>query len=95
MNSRTRTKLVANAILAFLALGLAILGGAVALSGWGQRDFLLHGDAEALSVCLHNPAMDCDPRHWPVLAGVGGGLLVLGLLPLVRIARRMRRLLRS
>ncbi|MGE5445940.1 MAG: hypothetical protein ACM3SR_15335, partial [Ignavibacteriales bacterium] len=35
----TRTKLVAYVILAFLALGLAILGGILALSGWGQRDF--------------------------------------------------------
>ena len=95
MNARIRTKLVAYAILAFLAIALAILGGTLALSGWGQRDFLLHGDTEALSVCLHNPAMDCDPRRWPVLVGVGGGLLVCGLLLLVRIGRRMRRLLRS
>lgn len=95
MNARTRTKLVAFAILAFLALGLAVLGGGLALSGWGQRDFLLHGEAEALSVCLDNPAMDCDPRRWPVLVGFGGGLLLLGLFLLARIARRMRRLLRS
>jgi hypothetical protein len=94
MKARTRTKLVAYAILAFLALGLAILGGTLALSGWGQRDFLLQGDAEALNTCLHNPAMDCDPRHWPVLVGAGGGLLVLGLLLLVRIVWRLRRLLR-
>jgi hypothetical protein len=94
MNARTRTKLVAYAILAFLALGLAILGGTLALSGWGQRELLLHGDPEALSVCLHNPAMDCDPRRWPVLVGVGAGLLVLGLLGLARIGRRLRRLLR-
>jgi hypothetical protein len=95
MKSRARTKLVAFAILAFLALGLAILGAALALSGWGQRDFLLHGEAEALNACLQNPALDCDPRRWPVLLGVGAGLLVLGLLLLARIARRMRRLLRS
>ncbi len=95
MKSRTRNKLVAFAILAFLALGLAILGGTLALSGWGQRSFLLHGDAEALDTCLHNPAMDCDPRRWPVLVAVGAGLLVLGLLLLARIGRRMRRLLRT
>lgn len=95
MKSRTRTKLVAFAILAFLALGLAVLGGVLALSGWGQRDLLLHGDAEALSACLDTPAMDCDPRRWPVLVGIGGGLLLLGVLLLARIVRRMRRLLRS
>jgi hypothetical protein len=95
MNSRTRTKLVAYAILAFLALGLTVLGAVLAISGWGQRDFLLHGDAEALNACLHDSAMDCDPRRWTVLLGVGAGLLVLGLLLLARIARRMRRLLRS
>lgn len=94
MNARTRTKLVAYAILAFLALVLAILGGAVALSGWSQRAFLLHGDPEALRVCLHNAAMDCDPRRWAVLVGVGAGLLLLALLFLVRIAWRLRRLLR-
>jgi hypothetical protein len=94
MNARTRTKLVAYAILAFLALAFAILGGTLGLSGWTQRDFLLHGDAEALQVCLHNPAMDCDPRRWLVLVGVGGAQLVLGLVFLVRIVSRMRRLLR-
>jgi len=94
MNARTRTKLVAYAILAFLALGLAILGGAIALSGWGQRAFLLHGDPEALNVCLHNQAMDCDPRHWQVLVGAGGGLLLLGLIFVVRITWRLRRLFR-
>jgi hypothetical protein len=94
MNARTRTKLVAYVILAFLALGLAILGGTLGLSGWAQRDFLLHGDAEALHVCLHNPAMDCDPRRWLVLVAAGGVLLVLGLAFLVRIGSRLRRLLR-
>ena len=94
MNARTRTKLVAHVILAFLALGLAMLGGTLGLSGWAQRDFLLHGDAEALHICLDNPVMDCDPRRWLALVGVGGVLLVLGLAFLVRIGSRMRRLLR-
>jgi hypothetical protein len=94
MNTRTRTKLVAYAILAFLALGLAILGGALALFGWGQRSFLLHGDAATVSACLRNPTMDCDPSRWPVFLGVGGALLVVGLLFLFRIARRLRRLFR-
>ena len=94
MNARARTKLVAYAILAFLALGLAMLGGTLGYSGWSERDFLLHGDAEALRSCLQNPAMDCDPRHWPVLVGVGGALLVLAAVFLARIGSRMRRLFR-
>jgi hypothetical protein len=60
----------------------------------GQRELLLHGDAEALDVCLRNPAMDCDPRGWPVRVGVGGGLLLLGSIFLIRIGWRVRRLLR-
>jgi hypothetical protein len=94
MNARTRTKLFAYAILAFLALSLALLGGALALSGWSERAFLLHGDPEALRVCLNNAAMDCDPRRWPILLGIGAGLLLLALLFLVRIGWRLRRLLR-
>ncbi len=94
MNARARTKLVAYVILAFLALALAVLGGALGLSGWDQRNFLLHGDAEALQVCLHNPAMDCDPRRWLVLVAVGGALLAVGLVFLIRIGSRLRRLFR-
>ena len=94
MNARVRTKLVAYAILAFLALVLAMLGGTLALSGWSERDFLLHGDAERLHICLQNPGMDCDPRRWPVLVGVGGVLLVLALVFLARIGSRLRRLFR-
>lgn len=94
MNARSRTKLVAYAILAFLALLLGLVGGTLAYSGWSQREFLLHGNAEAIQACVQNVALDCDPRHWRVLVGVGGGLLVVAAILLARIGWRMRRLVR-
>jgi len=92
---RARKKIVAYAITSFVALCTAALGVALGYSALADRQFLLHGDAQALDICLKNPQMDCDPRRWWVLGIVGAVLVVLGLAFLLRHGRKLRRLLRA
>jgi hypothetical protein len=92
---RARKKMVAYAILSFLASCTAALGLALGYSGLADRRFLLHAGREALDICLNNPDMDCDPRRWRVLLIAGGVLSVLGLVLLLRLGAKLRRLLRQ
>lgn len=92
---RARKKIVAYAITSFVALCAAALGAVLGYAALADRHFLLHGDAQALDICLHNPQMDCDPRRWWVLMIAGAVLAVLGLAFLLRLGRKLRRLLRS
>jgi len=92
---RARKKIVAYAITSFLAFCTAALGLALGYSGLADRQFLLHGDREALDVCFNNPRMDCDPRQWRVLLIAGSVLLVIGLVLLLRLGTKLRRLLRQ
>jgi hypothetical protein len=92
---RARKKIVAYAILSLVALCTAALGVIVGYAALADRHFLLHGDPQALDICLKNPLMDCDPRRWPVLLGVGAGLAVLGLVFLLRLGRKLWRLVRA
>ncbi len=92
---RARKKIVAYAILSFLASCTAALGLALGYSGLADRRFLLHGGREALDLCLSNPDMECDPRRWRVLVIAGSALLVIGLVLLLRLGAKLRRLLRQ
>ncbi len=92
---RARKKIVAYAILSLLAFGTAALGAALGYSGLAQRRFLLHAGREDLALCLNNPDLDCDPRRWWVLVIAGSVLLVIGLVLLLRLGARLRRLLRQ
>jgi len=92
---RARKKIVAYTITSFLAFCTAALGCALGYSGLADRHFLLHGDQEALGICLNNPLMDCDPRRWLVLLIVGAVLLVLGFALLLYLGNKLRRLIRS
>ena len=92
---RARKKIVAYAITAFLAFCTAALGLALGYSALVDRHFLLHGDPEALGICLNNPHMDCDPRRWLVLLIVGSVLLMLGFTLLLRLGNKLWRLIRS
>jgi hypothetical protein len=92
---RARKKIVAYAITSFVALCTAALGTVIGYSALTDRHFLLHGDAQALDICINNPRMDCDPRQWWVLLVVGSVLAVLGLGFLLRLGRKLRRLVRS
>jgi TRAP-type C4-dicarboxylate transport system permease small subunit len=92
---QTRKKIVAYEITSFLAFGLAALGAALGYSGLADRNFLEHGDREALAICLKDLTMHCDPRRWWVTAIVGAVFLVLGLVFLVRLVTKLRRLLRK
>ena len=92
---RARKKIVAYTITAFLALCIAVLGVVFGYAALVDRQFLLHGEREALDICLKNPTMDCDPRGWRVLFIAGTVLLVLGLAFLLRLGRRLWRLVRS
>jgi len=92
---RARKKIVAYAIISFVALCTAALGVVLGYSALTDRHFLLHGDPQALHLCLNNPLMDCDPRRWPVLLGVGAVLALLGLAFVLRIGRKLWRLVRS
>ena len=92
---RARKKIVAYAITSFVALCTAALGVVIGYSALVDRHFLLHGDPQALDICLHNPQMDCDPRRWWMLLAVGAVLAVLGLAFLLRLGRKLRRLVRS
>ena len=92
---RARKKIVAYAITSFLAFCTAALGMALAYSGLADRYFLGHGDREALDVCLNNPQLDCDPRPWRVLLIVGSVLSAIGLVLLLRLGNKLRRLLRQ
>lgn len=92
---RARKKIVAYAITSFVALCTAALGVVLGYAALSDRDFLLHGDPQALHICLNNPAMDCDPRRWTVLLGMGAVLAVLGLLFVQRLGRKLWRLVRA
>jgi len=92
---RARKKIVAYTITSFISLCAAALGLALAISALGDRHFLLHGDAKALEVCFNQPAMDCDPRQWQVLLGVGAVLFVAGAVFLARLGRKLWRLVRQ
>jgi hypothetical protein len=92
---RARKQIVAYAITSFVALCTVALGAVIGYSALADRQFLLHGDAQALDLCLHNAQLDCDPRRWWVLAVVGALLVVLGLIFLLRHGRKLRRLVRA
>jgi hypothetical protein len=92
---RARKKIVAYAITSFMALCTAALGLALGYSALADRKFLLHGDRAALDACLNQPAMDCDPRQWQVLLGMGAVLLVVGSVFLARLGRRLWRVVRA
>jgi hypothetical protein len=92
---RARKQIVAYAITSFLAFCTAGLGLALGYSGLSDRNFLLHGEREALNLCFNNSQMDCDPRQWRVPLIVGTVLVVLGLAFLLRLGTKLRRLLRA
>jgi len=92
---RARQKIVAYAITSFLAFCTAALGLALGYSALADRNFLLHGDREALHICLNNPGMDCDPRRWLVLLIVGAVLLMFGIVLLLRHGSKLWRLIHS
>jgi hypothetical protein len=92
---RARKKIVAYAITSFVALCTAALGVVIGHSALADRQFLLHGDSQALNLCFNNALMDCDPRRWPVLLVVGVVLAVLGLAFLLRLGRKLWRLVGS
>jgi hypothetical protein len=92
---RARKKIVAYAITSFLALCTVALGLVLGYSGLSDRHFLFHGEREALDICLNNPLMDCDPRRWPVLLSVGAAFALVGLVLLLRLGNKLRRLLQA